>query len=117
MDHTQEQEYYYQLGINIKEARKTAGLSQEILAEQLGLSRASIVNVEKGRHRLNIHILVELAEALKVNIEKLLPSRATVANGNKMVAATLPRIITDKPNVDPKTEQAVANFMIYLENK
>jgi len=117
MNQLQEQEYYYQLGINIRDARKAAGLSQGILADMVGVSRTSMVNVEKGKHRLYIHVIILIAEALNKRLDNILPSRTTVKDGDKIVAATLPKIISDKSSVDSETEQAVANFFLFLNNK
>lgn len=117
MDQHQEQQYYYQLGMNIQEARKAAGMSQETLANKVAISRTSIVNIEKGRHRIPAHMLVLIAEALTAKLDVILPSRTAVVNGNKIVSATLPRIISDNGTVDPETEQAVANFVLFLNNK
>jgi transcriptional regulator with XRE-family HTH domain len=50
-------------------------LSQEKLGRLVGLSRSSIVNIEKGRHHLVIHQLLAFARALKVPPEALLPRR------------------------------------------
>lgn len=117
MDQHQEQQYYYQLGMNIQEARKAAGVSQEILANKVAISRTSIVNIEKGRHRIAAHMLVLIAEALEVKIDTILPSRTAVNTGDKIVSATLPKIITDKETVDSETERAVANFVLFLNSK
>ena len=117
MNKHQEQEYYYQLGLNILVARKATGISQEMLANKLGVSRTTMVNIEKGRHRTLIHVLVEISEALNVKLESLLPSRTMVMKGDKVVSATLPKIITDKDKVDSQTEQAVADFVLFLNDK
>jgi transcriptional regulator with XRE-family HTH domain len=117
MNEHQAQEYYYQLGINIQEARKTAGLSQEILGNKVGLSRPSIVNIEKGRHKIAIHQLIEITEALGIELGTVLPARTSFKDGDKIVSATLPKIITDKETVDAKTEQFVASFLLFMNNK
>jgi len=51
-------------------------LTQEKLGRLVGLSRTSIVNIEKGRQHIALHQLFALAEALKVRPEALLPSSA-----------------------------------------
>jgi DNA-binding XRE family transcriptional regulator len=48
-------------------------LSQEKLGRLVGLSRTSIVNIEKGRHHIALHQLLAFARALKVRPEALLP--------------------------------------------
>jgi DNA-binding XRE family transcriptional regulator len=46
-------------------------LSQQELADAVGLSRASVVNVERGRHRVQIHLLYEIARVLGVEPQDL----------------------------------------------
>lgn len=69
--------FYKDLGDRIREHREQysgVGLTQEQLAEKVGLSRASIVNVEKGRQRVAAHQLFIFAEALRVSPVDLLPT-------------------------------------------
>lgn len=48
-------------------------LTQERLAELVSLTRTSITNVEKGRQKLLLHTLAEIAGALEVDLASLLP--------------------------------------------
>ena len=64
---------YKRLGATIKGQRRALGLTQQQLAKQLGISRASLANVETGRQRVLVHQLYELAEQLNVNVQELLP--------------------------------------------
>jgi transcriptional regulator with XRE-family HTH domain len=57
-------ELYGEVGRKLRQARETQGLSQERLAKQLGISRASVVNIEAGRQRAPLHLLWQLSEAL-----------------------------------------------------
>jgi transcriptional regulator with XRE-family HTH domain len=59
--------------MRLRRQQRSDPLSQERLGRLVGLSRTSIVNIEKGRHRLVIHQLLEVARALKVPPEALLP--------------------------------------------
>ena len=71
---TAEQKRFYEiLGGRIKAARRKAGLKQEVFASHLQLSRASIVNVEKGRQHPTIHTLCVIAKVLDTDISELLP--------------------------------------------
>jgi transcriptional regulator with XRE-family HTH domain len=65
--------FYQSIGLLIKEAREVNEITQELLASQLGLSRASIINLEKGRHRISLHLLIEIADFLQVNYTTLIP--------------------------------------------
>ena len=67
---------YKRLGGTIKARRRALGLTQQQLAKQLGISRASIANVETGRQRVLVHQLYDLADQLNVNVQDLLPESA-----------------------------------------
>lgn len=64
---------YAEIGRRIYKARKELGMSQEELASYVSLTRTSITNIEKGRQKLLVHTLIEIAKALKVEVTTLLP--------------------------------------------
>jgi transcriptional regulator with XRE-family HTH domain len=45
-----------------------------MLADELGLSRTSVTNIEKGRQPVQIHSLYMIARLLTVELKDLLPS-------------------------------------------
>ena len=57
---------YDQVAARIKTLREAAGMTQAELAEEIGLSRTSLVNIEQGRQRVMLHQLQEIAEILGV---------------------------------------------------
>lgn len=59
------------IGENIKMLRKEKGLTQKELAKLSGLSEVSIINYEKGRRSPSAKILYQIANGLKVSIERL----------------------------------------------
>lgn len=65
--------YYILLGENIKRAREIAKLTQLDLANALGLSRVSIVNIEKGRQRPMPHHLNMISTFLQCSIDEIFP--------------------------------------------
>lgn len=67
-------DFYRAFGGRVRAARESLGLSQEHLAIRVGLSRASIANVERGAQRVALHQWLELATALDMNALLLLPS-------------------------------------------
>jgi len=66
---------YAQIGSRIAEARRLRHplFKQEQLADAVGLSRTALVNIEKGRHRIQIDTLYAIARALGVKLADLLP--------------------------------------------
>jgi transcriptional regulator with XRE-family HTH domain len=65
----EEQDYLYEsIGNQIQKLRKKSRFSQEQLSKKLGLSRVSIVNIEKGRQHPSIHLLLEISRILNVGV-------------------------------------------------
>ena len=65
---------YAAVGVRVREARRSQKMSQEDLANRVGLTRTSITNVEAGRQKLPLHTLFAIAEALGMEAKELLPS-------------------------------------------
>lgn len=63
---------YYQIGQRIRKYRKALGLSQETLAERVGISVPHMSHIETGNTKLSLPVLVALAEALEVRTDDLL---------------------------------------------
>lgn len=87
---------YNLFGARLKAARKAAKLTQEQLAERVGLSRASIANIEAGRQRIGLHLALELSVAVEVQsiadllpIDFMRPDNAAVHQTVKMSGSTL----------------------------
>ena len=67
-------ELYRRLGRAVADRRRFLGLTQTTLAERLGLSRASVANLENGRQRIMVHQLFALTNALNLkSILELVP--------------------------------------------
>ena len=56
---------------NVKEHRERLGLSQEALARELGVSRQTIVNIERGLSEPRVLLAIAIAAALGVAIQEL----------------------------------------------
>ena len=69
--------FYKSLGELIRRRRLDAKLTQRELANRVGLTRASITQIEHGRQKVLIHTLYVIAEALGVNPNALLPPLVT----------------------------------------
>ena len=59
------------LGINIKSARLKKSISQETLAETVGISLATMSLIETGKQNTSILNLVDIAKALGVTLDTL----------------------------------------------
>ncbi len=74
----QQATFYKELGANIRKLRLQRELSQEELANLVGLTRTSLTNIEKGRQHPPLHTFCDLVEQLKVDFSELLPRPATI---------------------------------------
>lgn len=92
---------YRFIGRQIAEARdrvRPEALSQSDLAEQVGLARGSIANIERGRQRPPIETLYRIADALGVEPRQLLPSIEDLrtAEASTPALSTLPEPLQAK---------------------
>lgn len=69
---------YATLGKNIRQVRElaTPKVSQAKLAERVGVSRVSVVNIEAGRQHAPVHLLWNIAKALDTDLTRLIPKRS-----------------------------------------
>lgn len=63
---------YYKIGQRIRKIRKSRGLSQEELAEQIDISTTHMSHIETGSTKLSLSVFVEIAAALGVRTDELL---------------------------------------------
>ena len=81
---------YYAIGQQIRKARKAHGLSQEQLAEMVGISTTHMSHIETGNTKLSLPVLVDIASALEVRTDDLLErKRYTSGNAAEEIAAVL----------------------------
>ena len=59
------------LGKRVQKIRKKAGLTQEQLAEKVGISRAYMGYIEQGRYSASLEVIEKVARALKVRMPEL----------------------------------------------
>ena len=64
-----------QLGLNIQEARRSRGFSQETLAHRADIDRGYIGKIENAKHAASIDMVEAIAEALGVEARDLLNPR------------------------------------------
>ena len=69
-----EEELYRTLGANIAARRRALNKTQAEIATALGLSRASLANIERGRQKVLLHQIYRLASSLELgDVSKLIP--------------------------------------------
>lgn len=68
----EEKVFYKALGARIAELRKERDLTQQLLADELGISQKTVAHYEVGRFRLQVSTLLEIADLLGVSVPTLL---------------------------------------------
>lgn len=66
---------YYKIGQRIRKFRKAQGLSQEELAEKIGISVTHMSHIETGNTKLSLSVFVDIANVLNVQTDDLLNDR------------------------------------------
>ncbi|MGW4370770.1 helix-turn-helix domain-containing protein [Nocardia takedensis] len=65
--------FYVELGTRIRNARTTKKISQQELADEVGLKRSSIANIEAGRQRSVVHLIALVGQSLSLTPDELFP--------------------------------------------
>ena len=72
------------IGKNIKNKRVEKGLSQEILAEKLHISQATLSNIESSKSIPDVILLQQIAESLDTTIDQLIDNNTVfISNTNQ----------------------------------
>ena len=61
-----------EIGLRIKALRTSTGISQQRLADMLGVSRPTITQVESGERKVSSDELIKLSEIFNVSVEQLI---------------------------------------------
>ena len=56
---------------NLKQVRQKKGLTQDELGANVGVSRQTIISIERYRYKPTLELAMKLAEELNIKIEKL----------------------------------------------
>ncbi|OGH13918.1 MAG: hypothetical protein A3H50_00040 [Candidatus Levybacteria bacterium RIFCSPLOWO2_02_FULL_37_10] len=59
------------LGKRIQRIRKKLGMTQEDVAEKIGISRAYMGYIEQGRYSASLEVIEKIAKVLKVKMSDL----------------------------------------------
>lgn len=55
----------------IQELRKQKGLSQEVLAEMLGVTRQTVISIEKERYVASLELAFKVSQVFDLPIEEI----------------------------------------------
>ncbi len=63
---------YFEIGQRIRKIRKAKGISQETLAESVGISTTHMSHIETANTKLSLPVFVAIAEKLEIPTDMLL---------------------------------------------
>ncbi len=98
---------YHLIGTTIKQQRRKADMTQEQLADAVGVLRTSITNIEAGRQKPPLHLLYEVCIALGVEVATILPTNATVSQPTTK-SVSIDGVIKEVP---PKTAEFLKQLL------
>lgn len=85
-------DYLKNLGLTIRNIRKIRGLTLENLATKINKSKATVSKYENGEISIDILTINEIAKALNISVEELLPQN------KEIVLKEIPKIDNSRPN-------------------
>lgn len=99
--------------INIKETRSKYGFSQEYLADKLGISRITLMKIEKGERPLNIFEKQKLSELLREFDTEYMVNDSISINDNKNKKTNN----NIRINIPQENKEKFKNVLLYILNK
>ncbi len=70
--------FFKELGTRIAAARKERGMTQQALADELGIAQQTLAHYEVARARIAVDLLPRLAEVLNLSFDEMLLGQPTV---------------------------------------
>ena len=102
------------IGRNIRNARKAQGMTQEKLAECMGVSSAYIGKLERGERTANLDNLSVLANILSVPIESLVQGSVPIKNGDQLPSDFLDAVQEITKGCSKHTWQTMLDVLIAM---
>ncbi len=72
------------IGVRLKRLRKGRKLSQEALAEKVGISSKYVSSIERGKENPTLDVMIKLAHALRVEMEEIFAISHDESNPKKL---------------------------------
>jgi transcriptional regulator with XRE-family HTH domain len=115
---TRDEQFFKELGTRIAQARKDHGLTQNDLAEQLGVAQQTLAHYEVGRARMPASMLPTVARLLTLSLDELMGQPAPrAARGSSRSAGKRGPASRLQQQIDavarlPKTKQQFVSQML-----
>lgn len=100
------------IGARIRQARTSAGLTQEFLAEKVGVNTTYISDIERGAKFPSLSLYIKIVDALGVSSDYIL--RGEIEAGKNFVYDEITKKLE---NLTPKQRLGVADLIdAYIKN-
>lgn len=103
--------FFKALGARIAQARKDQGITQQQLADQLGIAQQTLAHYEVGRLRVPASMLPTLAQLLTLSLDELIGTPLPKRSGKRGPASRLQQQIEAVEQL-PKTKQQFVSQML-----
>lgn len=114
LDREQQTSFYERIGEKIRETRKIREINQETLATTLGISRVSLINIETGKQRVPLHVLLDICVSLNVTMNELVPQNM---EGVHSIDASIINKINKETNSSSDSSEKAITYISSKMNK
>lgn len=91
----------------LKDARKNAGLTQERLAQRIGVAKSTYTGYEKGNSEPNMYVLSKIMEVLKVDANYLYQDEVKEIHDTRATPYEMEHLVKKYRLLDPYGKEAV----------
>ena len=105
-----------QLARRLREAREFLNLSQQFVAEQTGIPRSSVSDIERGSRRVESLELKRLAELYRMPVDYFLGNDPPEDLAGGVEDPTLQALARATGEMDPAAKERVLRFALFLQN-
>lgn len=108
---------YFAIGQRIRKTRRARGISQEQLAEKVGISTTHMSHIENANTKLSLAVFVQIAETLEVQADALLYDypKENVSSATREISSILEQCDGQQAGIIKEIVKAAKqSFDIYL---
>jgi transcriptional regulator with XRE-family HTH domain len=105
----QEDHLYRLVGERVR-LRRTGRLTQVKLAQMVRIARTSLTNLERGKQRLPLHLLLRIADALNCELADLMPGSSELGLAGGATERALTDVVIVGGQITPSMRAILARY-------
>lgn len=106
-----DEQFFRELGERVAIARKAHGMTQQQLADALGIAQQTLAHYECGRSRTPVSMLPALADLLTLSFDELMGKAAVYGDGKRVAMSRLQQQVAAIERL-PKIKQQFVSQML-----